>query len=277
MLVQVSRATATALLLTLVVASCGGRTDPTSYSIKVGDFPAEVLRTFCETFGACCESAGRPFDSARCVAVREREFQAALPVPESSAEKRIPARCLNEVASAARQCGEWTPCTEFLEATREHAKLGEGCAGTCFALQGTLACGGQAGLGTKDCFVSDGLFCSVNGRCEPRAAAGQPCQAGEFSCANSTCEAGFCAAPLAPGADCTGSPDRCADGFVCEAAGQFCTSAAFFQGMKCTCSRARPDGGACTDDRQCASAPCSEGRCQPRAVQGSELAALCGG
>ena len=104
MRVQMPRRAATALFLTIAVASCGGRTDPTSSSIKVSDFRAEVIRTFCENFGACCESAGHAFDPARCMAVHAREFLEDLPVPEGAAEKRIPARCVNEIASTIRQC-----------------------------------------------------------------------------------------------------------------------------------------------------------------------------
>ena len=81
MRVQMPRRAATALFVTIAVASCGGRTDPTSSSIKVRDFRAEVIRTFCENFGACCESAGNVLGNAVSCALGRVQDRRQWPAP----------------------------------------------------------------------------------------------------------------------------------------------------------------------------------------------------
>lgn len=43
------------------------------------------------------------------------------------------------------------------------------------------------------------------------------------------------------------------------------------------CAPALPEGAACTDDHQCASARCATGQCEARAIEDAELDVLCAG
>ena len=266
------------LLLASVVASCGGRTDSMAPTLRTGDFPAAAARAFCENAGTCCRNDGRAFDSAVCASQVESELSALLSIPPSAADTRIPYRCVDQVAAAARECHDWSLCFEFHEAVADRAVLGEPCSGTCFPFADTNACGGNGGQGTKSCYISDGLFCSSeSGNCEARVGPGQRCFPDDFVCVNSSCRSEVCAPSLPEGADCTQS-GNCADGLVCEADSRFCLPlTAARQGLKCTCDRLRPDGAACSNDQQCASAPCNDGRCQHPPFSAATLDLICSG
>jgi hypothetical protein len=268
-----------AALLVFIVVSCGGRVDSSPPTLKAVDFPTAAARALCENVGQCCKNAGRTFDSAQCISLTEPEFNAQFSLSPEAAQTQIPKRCLDEVVAAARQCRTWFPCTELLEALGNHAARGQPCSGICYPLDGSLACNAGRGDGMGRCFVSDGLFCnSDSGKCEARATLGQPCSADDFSCENSWCRSGVCAPNLPEGAACTNSVGSCAEGFVCEAGSQICLSlVASRQGLKCTCNRLRADGADCSNDRQCASAPCNGGRCQTAPLAPADLDSLCGG
>ncbi len=264
------------LLFAAAFASCGGRSGVLLSTLRAGDFAAAAARALCDNVGSCCTTAA-PFDAARCVAVLEPRFALEFAVPEAASNERIPVRCVEQIAASARQCRLWSTCTELLELKTAHAGAGESCSATCFPARGTLACGGD-GTGTGSCFASDGLFCSTQvEQCVGAATVGQPCAPADFSCKGSWCRSGVCTPYLAAGADCTANVAGCAEGFVCEAGSRFCTSAAVFAHMTCTCDRLRAEGDECTDDRQCASTPCFGGRCQFAPLAASDLGMLCPG
>jgi hypothetical protein len=258
-----------ALFGAVCVASCGARTDLTSASVRLGDFPAMAAQVYCNDAGHCCAEAGRQLDQATCVPTMEASFASAL-TPAAGApgtpNTAIPERCLGAVTTAATQCRSWTVCPELLEAIQKHGAEGEPCTGTCGPASGTLACGGD---GPNDhnasaCFVSDGLFCNpTSGTCQRRAAIGQPCS-DNIACESLRCDLSSmsCAAVLPVGSDCGHNVFGCGVDSVCEAGSMLCTSFSAQAGLHCVCTRTLPEGAACHDDRQCASSPCVDGRCQ---------------
>jgi hypothetical protein len=261
-------------LLFAAIAACGGQVGSSTPPLKASEFPAAAARAFCDNQGPCCTKSRRSSDPAKCLSLLEPAFKAIYSLPAGAPDVQLPGRCIDVVASAARECREWYACPEFLEAASIHGAKGEPCSATCYPFNGSLACGGDGGNGTKSCYVSDGLFCSSrSGVCESPAALGAACSPDAYSCDHSSCSSGICTSSLPEGTDCTSDTRACADGLVCESGSQFCDLVAPYENRKCTCDRLRPDGAECSDDRQCASAPCDGGQCQHRVS--SDPASIC--
>jgi hypothetical protein len=249
-----------------IAAGCGGRSDDTSPRVKLGDFPAAAARVFCENHGECCKSVGRPFNRESCTSKVEEYYTWWFGYSGPRADADVPGRCLDELASVARKCREWSPCPEVFEAASRGTK-GEPCSGTCSRMNGSFTCQSDGSSGTPDdapsCLLGDGLNCGESSTCEARVAIGQPCST-SFHCASGWCDSrnGSCGATLPEGADCNDRLGACGEGLVCQADGRVCNIPAL-NGARCTCTRKRPNGAACHDDRECADALCEGGRCDP--------------
>ncbi len=141
--------------------------------------------------------------------------------------------------------------------------------GTCTPLDGVndTTCSGQLVCESGACRLQDGVFCGADIECASGHCVDDTCCPSACSGACETCETGAClpiVSELYPnecaaeqwcgkaqtcvpivGAACTNVPG-CPDGFVCK--GGFCALPA-------------PLGTACVDDRECASAQCTDGVC----------------
>lgn len=218
--------------ITGIAAACGGSSDsgvgsgPVSYS----QFPDAFGRAVCANLGSCCSNAGLPYDLATC------EERAAAGYRSDAADAHLgpydeeaSGPCLTALATAARKCNIDAvieppgACAVFFNPPEVHAKAGEACSGTC-TLEGTgETCGlvsyplDGGGPSPGRCFTNDGVFCNyVTGNYVTGVCEPLPA-VGE---------------PCPPSGSCE-TDGWCNDNLVCEA--RF------------------PEGGYCTDARQCAS------------------------
>ncbi len=118
---------------------------------------------------------------------------------------------------------------------------------------GTAAVGARCGY-SDDCVPT--AYClrpnpRIAGRCVPRIERSAACQVTTDSCQlGDECVRGHCGARLGLGASCE-LPTDCARSARCSDA-HFCVRRAF-----------AADGAACTDNADCRSDHCAQGRCQP--------------
>ena len=263
----------------------------------LADFLDRTADAICDNVGACCQDHGYAYDAKGCHAWFAGQINPAYAMETLGAT--IDAAAIDECVARATEYASACVPSEAVRRAYEDAcarvvtgpkAIGEVCshdhecaqpaggqgAAKCYqpsAAGGDTVCmirlPPEQGLPCRatvpsfsECSRDDALFCSFStGKCETKQPLGSPCLDTGGCLAGSSCRSGTCLAQGAPGEDCGGYADGCADGDACDPVTKLCVARL-------------PDGADCTQNLDCRSVSCQD-TCQPRGLVATT--ALCDG
>jgi hypothetical protein len=274
-------------LLVAFGCSCSGGSSPIAFE----DFCTEYAKITCRAADKCKCLEG--IGTALCETYQRQECASDFEEPVLSGRQSYDdaeaGRCLSAIDTIIDDCSldgdDWPEsCDRMLVGLVEEnqncedddeCKPGLECyEGVCTR----MPVDGQPCLDATSC--ADDHFCGEDGLCHQERGAGQDCPEGDMACRDDLyCDPrdDTCRDPIGAGQDCAHAEYACVEDHYCSEVERKCTPdpgegqdcsdphAYCRDGLYCdaggTC-RDLLDGGAdCTEDKQCKSDDCSEGKC----------------